>query len=199
MENEELISVMVLALLEEPVMHSPVVILHDLESNRVLPIWIGEPEARAIAIAYQGIETSRPLTHGLFAGTLHELGVEIIQIVIERIESSTYYAALCLCTEDGEEIDVDSRPSDAIALALECGAPLFVTKTVLDKAGQPNPFPMGSKTGMHSVVSDAAITSDTLIKKPRRRAPKAKEKFTEEEMTELTHMLKKARAREYEE
>lgn len=193
MESDALIPLVVLALLEEPVMHSPVVILHDPESNRVLPIWIGEPEARAIAIAYQGIETSRPLTHGLFAGTLHELGVEIMHVVIERMESNTYYAALCLRTQDGDEIDVDSRPSDAIALALESGAPLYVTQSVLDKAGQPNPFPNGSKAGSKTG------TPSFISEKNRRKTPKAKEKFSEEEMTELTKMLKKARAREFNE
>lgn len=196
MENEELIPVVVLALLEEPVMHSPVVILQDTESNRVLPIWIGELEARAIAIAYQGIETSRPLTHTLFAATLHEVGVEITQVVVERMQSNTYYAALCLRTSEGEEFDMDARPSDAIALALESGAPLYVTKSVLEKAGQKNPFPgPGAKVGQPSMevpLSDPEVS----FKKPRRKLPKVKETFSSEEMTQLTELLKKARARE---
>lgn len=194
--DDELIPVVILALLEEPVMHSPVVILHDPESNRILPIWIGEPEARAIAIAYQGVETSRPLTHNLFAGTLHELGVELSQVVIERVESTTYYASLYLRAAcDDEELIMDARPSDAIALALESGAPLYVAQSVLQKAGQNNPFPApGAKSAMPEVAESLKAPKSVNKKKLR-----AKETFTDEEMTQLNDLLSKAREREYEE
>lgn len=172
-KKEQLILVSVIALLEEPTTNSPVVILHDPKGDRVLPIWIGEGEARAIAIAFQSVEISRPLTHTLLGNVVLELGARILRVVIERIEGGTYFARIDLEDSDGEEVQVDSRPSDSVALALEVGAPLFVAKSVLDAAAQDNPFP----------------SSDVKI-------DQAKEDFSEEELEDLKDLLEKARERE---
>lgn len=177
MAKDDLIPVRVLALLEEPLLHSPVVILHDPVSNRVLPIWIGEPEARAIAIAFQGISISRPLTHTLLRQVIEQLGASVMQVVVDRIESATYFATIYL-KKAGKRgaVLVDARPSDAIALAMESGVPLFVHSTVLAAAGQDNPFPTES--------SDQTKHSQ------------AKRSFSPQEFEHLKTLLEKARKRE---
>ena len=95
-KKEELALVTVLALLEEEVMHSPVVILFHAPTNRILPIWIGEPEARAIALAFQHVNLSRPLTHTLLRNVIHRLGATLSHVSIDRFENNTYFAKLSL-------------------------------------------------------------------------------------------------------
>jgi uncharacterized protein len=111
-----------------------VVILKELDHERYLPIWIGPWEANAIAMRLQGISPERPLTHDLFATTLDELGVTVRRIVISTLAAETFHASLVL-EHDGREEEVDSRPSDAIALAVRTGARVFASASVLDRAG----------------------------------------------------------------
>ncbi len=110
-----------------------VVILRDARRERYLPIWIGPWEANAIAMRLQGVSAERPMTHDLFANTLAELGVTIRQIVVSDLADDTFRAKLLLELE-GREMDVDARPSDAIALAVRIGVPIFATDAVLDRA-----------------------------------------------------------------
>lgn len=111
-----------------------VVILKEAERDRYLPIWIGANEADAIARRLQGVTPERPLTHDLFANALAQLGVVIKQVVVSDMADETFLARLIL--ELGERtIDVDARPSDAIALALRAGVPIFATDGVLERAG----------------------------------------------------------------
>src|SRR5919107_2272206 len=111
-----------------------VVILRDAEGERYLPIWIGPWEANAIAMRLQGVTPERPMTHDLFSRTLSELGVTVKQIVVSDLSEDTFRARLLLQVDD-REVDLDARPSDAIALAVRAGVPIFATDAVLDRAG----------------------------------------------------------------
>jgi len=111
-----------------------VVILKDLERQRFLPIWIGPWEANAIAMRLQGLAPERPLTHDLFAGVLAELGVTIREVVIADLTDETFHARILLETA-GRILEIDSRPSDALALAVRTGARIFAAEEVLDRAG----------------------------------------------------------------
>jgi uncharacterized protein len=111
-----------------------VVILRDAQRERYLPIWIGPWEANAIAMRLQGVTPERPMTHDLFTRTLAELGAEIKQIVVSDLADDTFRARLYL-EVDGRSVDVDARPSDAIALAVRNSVPIFATDAVLDRAG----------------------------------------------------------------
>jgi uncharacterized protein len=110
-----------------------VVILRDARRERYLPIWIGPWEANAIAMRLQGVTPERPMTHDLFSQTLAELGAEIKRIVVSDLADDTFRARLFL-ELDGRSVDVDARPSDAIALAVRTGVPIFATDAVLDRA-----------------------------------------------------------------
>lgn len=110
-----------------------VVILKEAARERYLPIWIGPWEANAIAMRLQGVTPERPLTHDLFSQTLEELGVSVKQIIVSDLADETFRARLVL-ELDGRGIDVDARPSDAIALAVRVGVPIFATDAVLDRA-----------------------------------------------------------------
>jgi bifunctional DNase/RNase len=110
-----------------------VVILKDVEHDRYLPIWIGAWEASAIAMRLQGVSAERPLTHDLFVATLEQLGVRLDRVVVSELADETYHARLFL-NRDGTEVEVDARPSDALALAVRCEAPIFAAEEVLAQA-----------------------------------------------------------------
>lgn len=110
---------------------SPVVLLMDESEQRVLPIWVGPFEAQAIAMALQGVLAPRPMTHDLIKSVCEHLGVSVRSVIINDIRDGTYFAEMYLQTSSGEVI-VDSRPSDAIALALRTGAKIFITEKVSD-------------------------------------------------------------------
>ena len=111
-----------------------VVILRDTAHDRYLPIWIGPWEANAIAMRLQGVTPERPMTHDLFSQALSELGVTVKQIIVSDLAEDTFRARLLLQI-DGRELDLDARPSDAIAIAVRAGVPIFATDAVLDRAG----------------------------------------------------------------
>jgi hypothetical protein len=111
-----------------------VVILKEKVADRCLPIWIGPAEADAIAVKLQGASVPRPLTHDLLRSVIDALGATISFIVVNDLKNDTFYAKIVF-NVDGKEIEVDSRPSDALALAVRAGVPLYVEESVLDKAG----------------------------------------------------------------
>ena len=111
-----------------------VVILKDVERRRFLPIWIGPWEANAIAMRLQGLSPERPLTHDLFAGVLEQLGATIREVVIADLADETFHARIVL-EAAGRVLEIDSRPSDALALAVRAGVRIFATEEVLDRAG----------------------------------------------------------------
>jgi bifunctional DNase/RNase len=115
--------------------NTPVVVLRELGGrHRQLSIFIGGPEATAIAFALEGVETPRPLTHDLFCDVLDELGSQLDRVVITELRDTTYYADLQLSGTGGAH-HVSARPSDAVALAVRVGCPIFATEEVLDEAG----------------------------------------------------------------
>src|SRR4030065_872106 len=111
-----------------------VVILKEKRTNLCLPICIGPAEADAIAVKLQNVELSRPLTHDLLQSVISTLGASVEYIVVNGLKEDTFYARLAL-TIDGVKLDIDSRPSDALALAVRVGAPIYVEEAVLEKAG----------------------------------------------------------------
>jgi bifunctional DNase/RNase len=110
-----------------------VVILKDPEGDRYLPIWIGAWEASAIAMRLQGLSAERPLTHDLFAAALDRLGVRVERVVINELTDETYHARIHL-ERDGVQVEVDARPSDALALAVRAEVPIFAADEVLAQA-----------------------------------------------------------------
>ena len=111
----------------------PVVILQELEGERVLPIWIGPSEASAIAMQLADMEFARPLTHDLLVAVLKGLGGDLEKVIISRVEKSTYYAELII-RRNGQVISLDARPSDSIAVALRVEARIFAREELLERA-----------------------------------------------------------------
>jgi uncharacterized protein len=122
--------------------NTPMVLLQEQDGeHRLLPIYIGSPEAASIHYALEGIDPPRPLTHDLFVSVIGQLGASLSKVVVTEVRDHTYYAELHLLVGDDEQI-ISSRPSDAIALAVRCEAPLFAESALLDVVGQkPEPEP----------------------------------------------------------
>ena len=114
----------------DPLSNMPIIILRDEEEKRSLPIWVGLFEANAIALELEKISTARPMTHDLIKSLLLGLNTGIKKVVVNELKEDTFYALIWL-ERDGELISVDSRPSDALALALRLDCPIFVDDTVL--------------------------------------------------------------------
>jgi bifunctional DNase/RNase len=112
----------------------PIVLLKAVETNRFLPIWIGHPEAAAILMKLQGSSTPRPMTHDLLTETLGELDAQCTRVSITELRDNTFYASITIATGDGREIEIDSRPSDALALAVRSGAPIFAAEDVVEES-----------------------------------------------------------------
>jgi bifunctional DNase/RNase len=108
----------------------PIVLLKTVDSNKFLPIWIGHPEAAAILMKLQGATTPRPMTHDLLNDMLGELEVTCTQVSVTELRDNTFYASITL-TIDGREVEIDSRPSDALALAVRAGAKIFAAEDVI--------------------------------------------------------------------
>lgn len=117
----------------DPATQSPIVILRDAENQHILPIWIGILEANAIAVGLEKVRLPRPMTHDLFKNVMDNLGIRLLRIEVTDIKDNTYYAVLHL-EAAGESMVIDSRPSDAIAIALRYGAPIHVHDAVIEKA-----------------------------------------------------------------
>jgi hypothetical protein len=126
-----LMEVKVMGIVVDPKASNPVVILVDLAGKKALPIWIGVFEAEAISRGLEDVVTLRPMTHDLMKQILDTFRVSVIRVIIHDIKDNTFYANLYL-NVDGKELVVDSRPSDAIALAVRVKAPIFVTESVIE-------------------------------------------------------------------
>ena len=118
----------------DPLSNMALVILRDLEGNKALPIWVGIPEANAIALEIEQVPTPRPMTHDLIKNILEGLNASVTRIVVNDLRDSTFYATISLSLQ-GKEFHIDSRPSDAIAVALRVRAPIYVTLDVIERAG----------------------------------------------------------------
>ena len=111
----------------------PIVLLKTADGNKFLPIWIGHPEAAAILMKLQGASTPRPMTHDLVTDMLGELGAEVVRITVTELKENTFYASITV-QQNGSEIEIDSRPSDAIALAVRADAPIFAAEEVIEES-----------------------------------------------------------------
>lgn len=120
-------------LIVDPISNMPIVVLKDINSNRILPIWIGVFEANAIALQIEKITTPRPMTHDLIKNLFATLNISIQKVVVSEIKDNTFYA-LIYCKHKDEVFTLDSRPSDAIAIALRVNAPIYVREEVMEKA-----------------------------------------------------------------
>jgi len=127
----------------------PIVLLKTVLTNRFLPIWIGHPEAAAILARLQDSETPRPMTHDLFATALDEMDAEVVKISVVEMKDSTFFAKITL-QRNGSEVELDARPSDAIALALRAKAPIFAADDVIEQ----------SAIQMEDENSEAAVGAD---------------------------------------
>lgn len=117
-------------LMVDPVTNTPIVILRDSSGNSILPIWVGVYEANAIALEIEKVSTPRPMTHDLIRNLLTGVEAKVSKVVVSELRDETFYAVIWL-EKDGNVISVDSRPSDALALALRLDCPIYVEEQVL--------------------------------------------------------------------
>jgi bifunctional DNase/RNase len=127
------IEVRIRGLMMDPSTNMPIVVLKDVASDTVMPIWVGSFEANAIFIEIEKVEAPRPMTHDLLRNMIHHLNAELERVVITELKDSTFLAVLWLRQGD-EAVTIDARPSDAIALALRADCPIFVSEQVMQAA-----------------------------------------------------------------
>jgi bifunctional DNase/RNase len=118
------------SLMMDPVMNTPIVVLKDVQGNTILPIWVGVYEANAIALEIEKVQMPRPMTHDLLRNVLLGLDVRVQKVVVNELKEDTFYALIWV-ERDGQVMTIDSRPSDALALALRVDCPIFVDEEVL--------------------------------------------------------------------
>jgi hypothetical protein len=118
----------------EPIGKQPIVLLKTADDDKFLPIWIGHPEAAAILMKLQGASAPRPMTHDLLNEVISELQGEIVRVAVTELRENTFYARITI-VQDGREVEIDSRPSDAIALAVRCDAQIFASDDVIEESG----------------------------------------------------------------
>jgi uncharacterized protein len=111
----------------------PIVLLKTADGNKFLPIWIGHAEAAAILMKLQGASTPRPMTHDLFTDMLEQLDAQVTRITVTELKENTFYASITV-SQNGSELEIDSRPSDAIALAVRAEAPIFANERVIEES-----------------------------------------------------------------
>jgi bifunctional DNase/RNase len=118
----------------EPIGKQPIVLLKTADDDKFLPIWIGHAEAAAILMKLQGTTPPRPMTHDLLTDVVSELQGEVIKVTVTEMRENTYYARITIA-QNGRELEIDSRPSDAIALAVRCDAQIFASDDVIEESG----------------------------------------------------------------
>jgi bifunctional DNase/RNase len=116
----------------DPNSNSPIVVLKGVDSETILPIWVGAFEANAIALEIEKIVPQRPMTHDLIRNLINEIGLKVTRVIITDLRENTFYALIELTDENGKTISLDARPSDAIALALRSDCPIYAEQKVLD-------------------------------------------------------------------
>lgn len=127
------VAMTVKGLMLDPISNSPIVVLKDDEDKVLLPIWVGIFEANAIALQLESIATPRPMTHDLLRSVIQQMDAKVTSILISDLRESTFYAVISLVAGE-RTLEIDARPSDAIALALRTSAPIFVEQAVIDNA-----------------------------------------------------------------
>jgi len=131
------IEVKIRALMMDPNTGTPIIILKDVDSDTMLPIWVGAYEANAIALEIEKIAPPRPMTHDLLRNLIIELGIQVDRVVVTSLRDNTFFAVIEMRMSDGNRMVLDSRPSDAIALALRADCPIYVDADVI-KASRNN-------------------------------------------------------------
>jgi bifunctional DNase/RNase len=111
----------------------PIVLLKTIDGNKFLPIWIGHPEAAAILMKLQGASTPRPMTHDLISDMINELDAQCIRVAVTELKENTFFASITLRV-NGQEVEIDSRPSDALAVAVRTSAPIYVAEDVIQES-----------------------------------------------------------------
>jgi bifunctional DNase/RNase len=141
-----LVEVKIGALIMDPNSNSPIVVLKGVDSDTILPIWVGAFEANAIALEIEKIVPQRPMTHDLIRNLIAEIGYKVIRVIITDLRENTFYALIELADENGKTVTLDARPSDAIALALRSDCAIFAEQKVLDisAASSSNDAPLES-------------------------------------------------------
>ena len=142
----------------DPTLNSPVVILQNKNKSKAIPIWVGMPEAQAIHLQLEGAVLPRPMTHDLMKTIIEQVGVEFEKVVVSELKNSTYYAHIHL-VQKGKPLDIDSRPSDAIALALRFHRPIYVAKALFDAS---EPATMASAIEDEERATIAGVTIQNL-------------------------------------
>jgi bifunctional DNase/RNase len=127
-----LVEVKIGALIMDPNTNNPIVVLKGVDSESILPIWVGAYEANAIALEIEKIVPQRPMTHDLLRNLIIETGLKVLRVIINDLRDNTFYALIEMSNEKGNTITLDARPSDAIALALRLDCAIFVEQNVLD-------------------------------------------------------------------
>lgn len=127
-----LVEVKIGALIMDPNSNSPIVVLKGVDSDTILPIWVGAFEANAIALEIEKIVPQRPMTHDLIRNLITEIGYKVVRVIITDLRENTFYALIELADESGKIVSLDARPSDAIALALRSDCAIFAEQKVLD-------------------------------------------------------------------
>ena len=131
--SSNMLEVAVKGLTFDPITNVPIILLKDVRGNHMLPIWIGVFEANAIALEIEKVSTPRPMTHDLLKNIVDVMNGRIVRVVVDNLMDNTFYATIYVDCR-GEELRVDSRPSDAIAVALRANIPIFVTQEVMSQA-----------------------------------------------------------------
>lgn len=139
-DDNSLVEVRIGALIMDPNTNTPIVVLKGVDSETVLPIWVGAFEANAIALEIEKVVPQRPMTHDLLRNLIVQCGLSANRVVVTDLRDNTFYAVVELKDEEGEPFTMDSRPSDAIALALRLDCPIFVRKSVLEMSAASNPL-----------------------------------------------------------
>jgi len=134
--KEDFILMMVGGLTLDPTTKMPIVVLKDPDNKLNLPIWIGPLEAASMATELEGIRPARPMTHDLLRNLLGDLGATVEAVEITELRDNTYYARIEMKTREGSAVQIDSRPSDAISIALRTKSPIYVAKTVLESSSE---------------------------------------------------------------
>jgi bifunctional DNase/RNase len=135
MKGQEMVEMELFRILMNEKRGEQMVVLREKKGKRTLPIIIGIPEASAIKLKISGIQTPRPMTHDLLKSVIEQLGASLKKVVIDKLQSNTFYAKLILNGIKGRDIIVDARPSDSIALALRTDCPIFASKELLNQVG----------------------------------------------------------------
>jgi bifunctional DNase/RNase len=146
------IEVKIRALMMDPNSGTPIIILKDVDSDTMLPIWVGAYEANAIALEIEKIAPPRPMTHDLLRNLIIELGIQVERVVVTSLRDNTFFAVIEMRMSDGARMVLDSRPSDAIALALRADCPIYVDAEVI-KASR-NTVPTDEESGEESSLGE---------------------------------------------